>query len=158
MPAFSGKSRDNQMPVPLSRDVMVYVCHNCLSGDRRLPRQWKQDGAHIRVQEIPCSGKVDGQYLIRALENGVTGLCVVACPKGECTLAQGNCRAEIRIQTVQRLLAEIGLEPDRAQLLLRSPEESIELLEERIRSLVKRFCDYGESPLRQTSRLERSSA
>ena len=83
----------------------------------RLPRQWKQDGARILVREVPCSGKMDGQYLFHALEGGGARLCVVACPKGECHLAQGNYRAEIRVRTVQRLLAEIGLEPERAELV-----------------------------------------
>ena len=98
-------------------DVLVYVCSNCIPQAGMLPRQWKHDGAHVVVHEIPCSGKVDTQYLMHALEGGGRGICIVACPKGECHLAQGNYRAEIRIRAVRRLLGEIGLEPERAVLI-----------------------------------------
>lgn len=127
----------------------MYVCRNSISGDKRLPRQWSQDGTHVLVREVPCSGKVDGQYLIHAFEAGVAGLCVVACPKGDCALGQGNYRAELRIRTVQRLLTEIGLEPERAELLLRHPGDSVEHLEGLVRGVVQRFCALGESPIRQ---------
>ena len=99
------------------------------------------------VREVPCSGKMDGQYLCHALEGGARGVCVVACPKGECHLAQGNYRAEIRVRTVQRLLTEIGLEPERAELLHISPEDPPEKLVEQVRGAVERIYAVGESPL-----------
>ena len=74
------------MAVALSPDVVVYVCTNCIPQGGRLPRQWDQDGAKVLVREVPCSGKMDGQYLFHALEGGGRGICVVACPKGECHL------------------------------------------------------------------------
>ena len=84
-------------------DIIVYICCNCIAQGTRLPRQWQQDGAHVLVREVPCSGKMDGQYLFHAFEGGSRGLCVVTCPKGECHLAQGNYRAEIRVRTMQRI-------------------------------------------------------
>ena len=136
------------MPEVLSPDVVVYVCTNCIPQSGRLPRQWNQQGARVLVREVPCSGKMDGQYLLHGLEGGGRGLCVVACPKGECHLAQGNYRAEIRVRTVQRLLAEIGLQSQRAQLVHGSAEDSMEQLEQRVRDAVQRICALGESPLR----------
>jgi coenzyme F420-reducing hydrogenase delta subunit len=131
------------MPQNGCPDVIVYVCCNCVPQGRRLPRQWKADGAQVLVREVPCSGKVDAQYLFHAFEGGGRGLCVVACPKGDCHLAQGNYRAEIRIRTVQRLLEEIGLEPERAGLLHFSPEDSADLLEQQVREEVQRICAMG---------------
>ena len=125
--------------VPVSPDVIAYVCRNCTAESRSVPRQWNQDGLHVVVQEIPCSGKIDGQYIFHALEVGVQGLCVVACPKGQCTLAEGNYRAEVRIRTVQRLLTEIGIESDRAELLHCSPDDPPQRIEELIRGAVQRF-------------------
>jgi F420-non-reducing hydrogenase iron-sulfur subunit len=113
-----------------------------------LPRQWNQDGSRILVREVPCSGKMDGQYLLHAMEGGARGFCVVACPKGECHLSQGNYRAEIRVHTVQRLLAEIGLPPERARLAHFSPVDPPRQLEDLLRSTVARICALGENPLR----------
>jgi F420-non-reducing hydrogenase iron-sulfur subunit len=117
-----------------------------------MSRQWDQDGAQVLLREVPCSGKIDAQYLFSALEAGARGICVVTCPKGECRLAQGNYRAEIRIHTVQRLLAEIGLEPERAELVHGSADDSPEKLEELVRGAVGRICARGESPLHTAGR------
>ena len=135
------------MAAPSCPDVIVYVCHNCIPTGERLPRQWTQEGAHVQVQEVPCSGKTDAQYLFHTLEAGVSGLCVVACPQGDCRLTQGNFRAEIRVRTVQRLLAEIGLEPERVELLRGSPDDPPGHLEQTVRGAVDRFCKIGRSPI-----------
>jgi F420-non-reducing hydrogenase iron-sulfur subunit len=124
--------------------VSVYVCQRCIPAGVHLPRQWKQDSIPVRVTVLPCSGKTDGQYLFHAIEAGAFGVIVVACPRGECHLAQGNYRAEIRVHTVRRLLAEIGLEPERAVLVHRGPEEDLEAL---IRDSVRPFLTLGESLL-----------
>ena len=141
----------SSMPQPLSPDVLVYVCANCTAQAGALPRQWKHDGAHVVVHEIPCSGKVDTQYLMHALEGGGRGLCIVACPKGECHLAQGNYRAEIRVGAVQRLLDEIGLEPQRAVLVHCSPKDPPERLKQLVDDTVARICSLGESSIRTGS-------
>jgi F420-non-reducing hydrogenase iron-sulfur subunit len=136
------------MAVAVSPGVVVYLCTNCIPEGMRLPRQWHQDGVHVVVREVPCSGKMDGQYLFHALECGARGICVVACPKGECHLTQGNYRAEIRMRTVQRLLQEIGLEPERAELVHSSADDPFGRFEQLVRDAVGRICALGESPVR----------
>ncbi len=131
-----------------SPDVIVYLCANCIPRGDRLPRQWQQQGAHVMVREVPCSGKMDGQYLLSALEGGADGLCVVACPKGDCRLAQGNYRAEVRIGTVRRLLAEIGLQPQRAQLVHCSVDDPFEQFQQTVQRAIDRICALGSSPVR----------
>jgi len=142
------------MAEPLIPDVVVNICHNCLPQAGKLPRQWKQDGSLVSIREIPCSGKIDVQYLLHALEGVRGGVCVVACPVGECHLAQGNQRAEVRMATVRRLLAEIGIEPERAELLHASPQEPLTRLDQKIRATVKRLAELGPSPLQSGSRRE----
>lgn len=135
------------MSQPVCPDVLVCVCANCIPHAGTLPRQWKRDGNHVVVHEIPCSGKVDAQYLMHALEGGGRGICIVACPKGECHLAQGNYRAEIRIRAVQRLLGEIGLEPERAVLVHCSPDDPPERLKQLVDGAVVELCLLGESSI-----------
>jgi F420-non-reducing hydrogenase iron-sulfur subunit len=135
------------MTVALSPDVVVYVCHNSVPPGAALRRQWTQDGAHVVTHRVPCSGKMDAQYLLHALEGGARGLCIVGCPTGECHLSQGNYRAEIRVRMIQRLLGEAGLEPQRAELLHASPHDSLEQFEQRIRDAVARICALGKNPV-----------
>ena len=128
-------------------DMIVYVCTNCIPKGARLPHQWKQDGCQVLLREVPCSGKTDLQYLMHAIEGGCRGACVVTCPEGDCRLAQGNYRAEIRIRTIQRLLAEIGMESARAELLHCPADKPLEHLQELIRGAVARICALGANPI-----------
>ena len=131
------------MSQSVAPDVLVYVCANCLPQAGTLPRQWKQDGAHVLVREMPCTGKVDVQYLFHAIEGGARGLCIVACPKGECHLSQGNYRAEVRVHTMQRLLSEIDVDPQRAVLLHCSPDDPAQQVRQRVQDAVVQICSLG---------------
>jgi coenzyme F420-reducing hydrogenase delta subunit len=137
----------------LHPDVVVCTCSNCMPQAGAVPRQWTQDGARVLVREVPCSGKIDGQYLLHGLEEGQWGVCVVACPQGQCHLAQGNYRAEIRLRTVGRLLAEAGLEPQRAELVHCSSNDPPEQWESLVRQAVARICALGASPLRAANQV-----
>ena len=127
-------------------DVLFYVCANCVPSVRELPRQWTQGDTYVRVHQLPCTGKVDTQYVMHALEGGAQGVSVIACPKGECHLAQGNHRADVRIKTAQCLLEEIGMEKERVSLLNYS-ENSTETLGQVMRDEVDRLSLNGKSPL-----------
>ncbi|MBN1607821.1 MAG: hydrogenase iron-sulfur subunit [Polyangiaceae bacterium] len=127
-------------------DVVVDICHHCVPMAQALPRQWSQHGALVVSHELPCSGKVDIQYLLHAVGEVGRGLCVVACPRGQCRLAQGNLRAEMRVGTLHKLLAEIGLEPERAELLHCDPHASAESLTATVRAAVDRLVALGPNP------------
>jgi len=135
------------MAEPDPPNVVVDICHNSIPAQGHLPRQWMQDGLSVLVREIPCSGKIDGQYLLHAIEGVSHGICVVACPKGRCRLAQGNRRAEVRMRTVRRLIKEVGLEPQRAMLLHANPGEAAQDVERRIREAVQTLVRLGPSAL-----------
>jgi coenzyme F420-reducing hydrogenase delta subunit len=132
------------MSEALHSGISIYVCRQCIPASGHLPRQWNQDGMHVTVQELPCSGKTDAEYLFHALESGARGVLVVTCPRGECQLSQGNYRAEVRIGMVQRLLAEIGLEPKRAVLLHCGPGDDLRAM---VSEAVTGFRALGTSPL-----------
>ncbi|MHC1729661.1 MAG: hydrogenase iron-sulfur subunit [Syntrophobacteraceae bacterium] len=138
---IAGEFPINKLSTPC---VFVYVCRRCLPEPGCLPRQWTQDGVRVQVIQLPCSGKTDIQYLLHAIEGGAQGLLVVACLAGECRLAQGNHRAEIRIRTVRRLLAEIGMESERAALVRCGKGEDLKRL---VREAVGRFIALGGSPI-----------
>ena len=84
---------------------------------------------------------------MRALEAGADGLCVVTCEHGECQLAEGNRRADVRIQTAKNLLSEIGMEPARLQLIKYSDDgtgngsESLRQLMDQAVSRLKHVCE-----------------
>lgn len=138
------------MSETVNPDILVYVCHNAVPEGGRLTRQWSQDGAHVCTTEVPCSGKIDVQYLMHALEGGGHGICVVTCPKGKCNLSQGNYRAEVRIHTVKRLLTELGMESERIILVHSSPDDTPDQFIQSVQDAVKQLCSLGKSPLIET--------
>lgn len=72
----------------------------------------------------------------------------MGCPPGECQLAEGNYRAEVRVHTLRRLLREIGIEPERVEFVHGSPRDPHEQFDERVRACGRRIAVLGESPVK----------
>ena len=72
--------------------------------------------ANIKIIRVPCTGKVDVMYLLRAIQKGADGAYVVGCLEGACHYNEGNFRARERVNHVRMLLEEIGLEADRVRM------------------------------------------
>ncbi len=95
----------------------------------------------IRIVRVPCTGKVDVQHMLRALEKGADGVCVIGCMEGDCHYKTGNLRARKRVEQVQKLLNTIGLQGERAQMYNLSSSDAplfvkyAEEMDERIRKL-----------------------
>ena len=128
-------------------DAFIYLCHNCIPNTGKIKRQWKHGNLHVKVVELPCTGKINTQYIFHALEGGSPGICVITCPLGECTLSQGNYRAVIRVNNIKHLLKEIGMEPDRVKILHFSKEDPFEKLEQDIKNILDEFNILGKSPV-----------
>ncbi|MBS3733042.1 MAG: hydrogenase iron-sulfur subunit [Desulfobacterales bacterium] len=95
----------------------------------------------FRIVRVPCSGTVDVKHILRALEKGADGVCVIGCMEGECQYKTGNLRARKRVEQVQRLLNAIGVDGERAQMYNLSSSDGplfakyAEDMDERIRKL-----------------------
>jgi coenzyme F420-reducing hydrogenase delta subunit len=87
----------------------IFYCSNCLDGTEfdRIARE--EEGVEYTVISLPCSGKADLLYLLKAFETGADGLALVTCPKNECHYLEGNLRAPKRAQEANRLLEEMGM-------------------------------------------------
>ena len=72
--------------------------------------------ANIKIIRVPCTGKVDVMYLLRAIQKGADGVYVVGCLEGSCHYNEGNFRASERVEHVRILLEEVGLESDRVRM------------------------------------------
>jgi coenzyme F420-reducing hydrogenase delta subunit len=86
----------------------VFYCSNNLDAGRMAGFWGDLGGDMVKTIGLPCSGKVDVPYLIKALETGMDGVVVVACKTKECRHFEGSLRAHKRAQAVESLLEEIG--------------------------------------------------
>jgi F420-non-reducing hydrogenase iron-sulfur subunit len=129
--------------------ILAFCCHYCayaaadLAGSMRL-----QYPGNVRVLRLPCTGKLEVNYILAAFERGIDGVIVAGCLEGGCHFLEGNLRARRRVQRARQFLAEIGLEPDRLEMFNLSSAEGPRFAEI-VNTMVARIKKLGPSPLRQ---------
>ena len=58
-------------------DIVAFCCHYCAYAAADLAGSMRLDyPPSIKVIELPCSGKLDVLYVLRALEDGADGVMV----------------------------------------------------------------------------------
>ena len=128
--------------------ILAFCCHYCayaaadLAGSMRL-----QYPDNVRVLRLPCTGKLEVNYIMAAFERGVDGVIVAGCLEGGCHYLEGNLRAKRRTQRARQLLSEIGLEPERLEMFNLSSAEGPRFAEI-VTTMVERLKKLGRSPLR----------
>jgi F420-non-reducing hydrogenase iron-sulfur subunit len=95
-------------------EVTIFYCQNQTANVAEILRYFNaQAGLQIRKVALPCSGKFEVLYLLKALENGSDGVALFGCPEEECRYLVGSSRAKGRMRYAAKLLEAIGLEPER---------------------------------------------
>jgi len=97
--------------------LSVFYCSNCLDAAELERIAGEEEGIKYTIISLPCSGKADLLYLLKAFETGADGLALITCPKNECHYLEGNLRAPKRAEEANRLLEEAGLGSDRVLVL-----------------------------------------
>ena len=97
--------------------IYVFYCSASLDADELLDGWGEPDGEELKSVGLPCSGKVDILYLIKAFESGADGVVVVTCKEDECRHLEGNLRASKRVGAVDSLLDEIGMGKGRIAII-----------------------------------------
>lgn len=71
----------------------------------------------MKVIRVMCSGRVDLEFVLRALANGNDGVFIGGCWLGECHyVTEGNYDALSMMHLGKKLLARIGVSPERLRL------------------------------------------
>ena len=72
--------------------------------------------SHVKIIQLPCTGRIDIIHLLNAIENGADGVYVAGCLEGECHFRQGNLKARKKVEYVKKTLTELGIEPERVEM------------------------------------------
>lgn len=99
-----------------SLKIDVFCCVTSYDQGQLL-RNSRPPGSEMNVISLPCSGKLDILYLIKAFETGADGVAVMMCQEGECRYLEGNLRAKKRAAAVEELLKETGLGEGRVAVI-----------------------------------------
>lgn len=104
--------------------IVVYCCANStVVPEDHVEKLVSEDKAAIQIVRLPCSGRTDVLYIVRAIEAGADMVMIVGCPEGRCQYLEGNIRAKLRVKYANRLLAEVGLGLDRVRMYNLEPVE-----------------------------------
>ena len=97
----------------VSLKVILFYCSNSIDPDEITRLQNKDKDLEIKYISLPCSGKVDLLYLLKAIETGTDMVFLITCIKDECKNLEGNLRAKKRADAVNSILKEAGLVKER---------------------------------------------
>ena len=129
--------------------IIAFSCNWCsyagadLAGVSRL-----QYPTNVKLIRVMCSGRVEPQFVLRALEMGADGVLVCGCHIGDCHYIAGNEQAEKRMKMTADLLDLLGIGRERMRLEWISASEG-----DKFASLMREFTEtiskLGPNPLGQ---------
>jgi coenzyme F420-reducing hydrogenase delta subunit len=104
--------------------IVALVCNWCtyagadLAGISRI-----QYPPNVRILRLPCTGRINPFYIMKALQEGADGVLVSGCHPGECHYITGNYHARRKFAMLKRYFSYIGMEPDRTMFTWCSASE-----------------------------------
>jgi len=126
--------------------IVGFLCNWCsyraadLAGTARL-----HYAPNMRAIRVMCSGRVDPQFVLKALREGADGVMIAGCHPGECHYVEGNIKALRRFLLLKKMLSQLGVEDQRVQLVWASASEG-NILAEAVNQMTEEVRALG--PLR----------
>ena len=122
--------------------IVGFLCHWCAyrAADVAGMARARYSPA-MRPVRVMCSSRVAPEMVLSALRDGADGVLIVGCHPGACHFVDGNLKALRRHVLLQRVLAQLGVEPERVRLLWVSASEgaalaaAVDEMAERLRQL-----------------------
>jgi F420-non-reducing hydrogenase iron-sulfur subunit len=106
----------------------------------------KKYPANMGVIKVPCSGRVDPLFILKALRLGFDGVLVSGCHPGDCHYQTGNYRARRRIAITKKFLEYMGIDPRRIQASWVSASEGARFAEV-VTEVTKEVKEVGPNEL-----------
>lgn len=96
------------------RKIIGFLCNWCSYGGADTAGVARAtQPTDLRIVRVPCSGRIDPLFILRALLNGADGVLVSGCHPGDCHYAEGNYYARRRLEIVKQFLPVLGIDPRR---------------------------------------------
>ncbi len=94
--------------------IVAFVCNWCtytrahLAGTSRMKYQ-----SNVRMIRLPCTGRIDPMFIVKAFESGADGVLISGCHPGDCHYTAGNFHARRRWILFRQLLKFVGIDETR---------------------------------------------
>jgi F420-non-reducing hydrogenase iron-sulfur subunit len=108
--------------------IVGFLCNWCsyraadLAGTARIHYQ-----PTMRPIRVMCTARIEPEFVLKALREGADGVMIAGCHPGECHYVEGNIKALRRFKLLKRVLAQLGVEDERVQLVWAAASEGKQL-------------------------------
>ena len=98
-------------------NIVAFCCNWCsyagadLAGTSRLNYP-----ANVKIIRVPCSCRVNTNFIIRAFQKGADGVVIAGCHPGDCHYSTGNYYTRRRFSIFINLLEYLGIEKVRFKI------------------------------------------
>lgn len=133
--------------------ILAFCCHFCayasadLAGSMRL-----QYSPGVRIIRTPCTGRLEVEYYLKAIENGADGVLIAGCLEGGCHFIDGNIFAKKRVNAIRSILEECGIDKERLRMVNISAAMAKNLVEV-ISEMVDSIKHLGPNPLKTNNKI-----
>ena len=80
---------------------------------------------NVRLIRLMCSGRLDPQFVLKALAEGADGVFISGCHPGDCHYTSGNYFARRRMTLLFSMLNYLGIEKERTRVEWCSAAEGV---------------------------------
>lgn len=127
--------------------IVAFCCNWCsyagadLAGTSRI-----QYPPNIRIIRVNCTGRIDAEFILDALDKGADGVLVSGCHPGDCHYTSGNLKLRARWALLQKAIEQAGVNTDRVRLQWASASEGQQFADG-VRELTEKVTKLG--PIRR---------
>lgn len=97
--------------------LTVFICDWSLRVDDDLTILENYPEELVNVVHIPCTGRIDPQHALMALDSGIQGVLVCGCKPGECHFKRGNHVATCKMSLLDTMLGQMALPQDNVRFI-----------------------------------------
>ena len=145
---YISKNESEEFVSEFEPKIVGFLCRWCTSAAADLAGTSRmQYPPNIRIIKLPCTGKVDPLYVLKAFEQGADGVVVSGCLYQQCHYIDGNYKAERRIIFLKDVLEEIGFGGSRLSMHFISASMAPTLVET-MKEAVTRIKKLGPNPVK----------
>lgn len=127
------------MPVLKDKELRIvgFLCNWCSYGGADIAGVARAtQPTDLRIIRVPCSGRVDPLFIVKALLQGADGVLVSGCHPRDCHYSVGNYYARRRLEVVKRFLPVLGIDSNRFEYTWVSASEG-----QRWQQVVSKFTE-----------------
>ncbi len=122
---MAGDSESNNKTGNRDVKIVAFLCNWCsYAGSDAAGTARLRQPENIRIIRVPCSGRVNPLFILKAFHMGADGVLVSGCHPNDCHYTDGNFYARRRLEALKEFLPFIGIDKRRFSYQWVSASES----------------------------------